>query len=93
MQIAQSIFAGSIAVLTAVASPALATGSSPSSHADANAYATSEEPSSSGCRAYQKGPDGSWVEMTCHEGVETAPAPVRHARSASRHPVRETSTR
>ena len=93
MRIAQSIFAGSIAVLAAVASPALATGSSPNSHADASAKTTGEEPSIPGCHAYQKGPDGSWVEMACHEGVETAPAPVHHARSTGHHPVGETTTR
>ncbi|MDE2064600.1 MAG: hypothetical protein KGJ00_19530 [Bradyrhizobium sp.] len=93
MRIAQSVFAGSIAALAAIASPAFATGSGPNSHADANAHATGEEPSSSGCHAYQKGPDGSWVEMTCHEGVETAPAPVHHVRSVSHHAVGETTAR
>jgi hypothetical protein len=91
MQIAQSIFAGSIAVLAAIASPALANGLSPNSHADANAKAVDE--ASSGCHAYQKGPDGSWVEMACHEGVETAPTPMHHARSANHHPVSESTTR
>ncbi|WP_298260967.1 hypothetical protein [Bradyrhizobium sp.] len=93
MRIAQSIFAGSIAVLAAIAPPAFATGSSPNSHVDAAAKATGEEPSSAGCQAYQKGPDGSWVQMACHEGVETAPAPVHRARSASHHPVGQTTTR
>jgi hypothetical protein len=92
MRIARPIFAGSIAVLVAIASPALANGSSPSSHADANAKAV-DETSSPGCHAYQKGPDGSWEEMACHEGVETASAPVRHAKSASHHPVGESTTR
>lgn len=84
MRIAPSIFAGSIAVVAALAGPAFAAGSSPSSHANANAQATEEAPASSGCHAYQKGPDGNWVEMACHEGIETAPAPVR-AKSASHH--------
>ena len=92
MRIAQPIFAGSIAVLAAIAAPALANGSSPNSHADANAKAV-DETSSPGCHAYQKGPDGSWVEMACHEGVETAPAPMHHARSANHHPVGESTTR
>jgi hypothetical protein len=83
MRIAQSIFAGSIAALAAIASPALANGSSPSSHADANAKAV-DETSSPGCHAYQKGPDGSWVETACHEGIESAPAPV-HSKAASHH--------
>ncbi|MGA2056848.1 MAG: hypothetical protein ABSG88_16230 [Bradyrhizobium sp.] len=82
MRIAQSIFVGSIAVLAALASPALANNSSPNSHANTNAQAVDETPASSGCHAYQKGPDGSWVEMTCHEGNESTPAPARgHAAS------------
>ncbi len=93
MRIAQSIFTGSVAVLAAIASPAFATGSSPNSHVSASTGATGEEPSSAGCQAYQKAADGSWVQMACHEGAETAPAPVRHARSASHHPVGETATR
>jgi hypothetical protein len=91
MRIAQSIFAGSIAILSAIATPALANGASPNSHADANAKAV-DETSSQGCHAYQKGPDGSWIEMACHEGIETAPAPV-HAKSASHHPANESKTR
>ena len=92
MRIAQSIFAGSIAALAAIASPAFATGSSPASHIDASAKATSGDPSSAECQAYQRGPDG-WIQMACHEGAETAPAPVHHARSAHHHPLGETTTR
>ncbi len=91
MRIAQSIFAGSIVALAAIASPAFANSSSPSSHADTNAK-TVNEASSPGCHAYQKGPDGSWVEMACHEGVESAAAPV-HAKSASHHPAGGSTTR
>jgi hypothetical protein len=83
MRIAQSIFVSVIAVAAALASPASAAGSSPNSHANANAQATEDTPASSGCHAYQKGPDGSWVEMACHEGIETAPAPLH--KSASHH--------
>ena len=52
----------------------------------ANAQATEETPASSGCHAYQKGPDGTWVEMACHEGIgsDAAPTPVHH-KSASHH--------
>jgi len=85
MRIAQSIFVGSIAVLAALASPlaapASANSSSPNSHANANAK-VDDEPAPAGCRAYQKGPDGSWVELACHEGSGGAPAPV-HSKSAS----------
>jgi hypothetical protein len=84
MRIAHPIFVGSIAVLAALASPVLANGSSPNSHANANAQAVEDAPASSGCHAYQKGPDGSWVEIACHEGSgsDAASAPVR--KSASR---------
>jgi len=92
MRIASSIFVGSIAVLAALASPALANGSSPNSHANANAQAVEDAPASSPCHAYQKGPDGSWVEMACHEGSgsDATPAPVR--KPASHRPA-DQSTR
>jgi hypothetical protein len=92
MRIAHSIFAGIVAVVAALASPALANGSSPNSHANANAQAVEEAPASSGCHAYQKGPDGAWVEMACHEGVETAPAAV-HGKSASHHHADQNTAR
>ena len=88
MRIVQSIFVGSITVLAALAlaSPASANSSSLNSHANANAKAddtkVDDEPAPAGCRAYQKGPDGSWVELACHEGNESASAPVR-SKSAS----------
>jgi hypothetical protein len=86
MRIAQSIFVGSIAVLATLASPALANSLSPNSHANANAQAVEEAPSSPGCHAYQKRPDGSWVELVCHEcaGSDAAAAPA-HSKSASHH--------
>jgi hypothetical protein len=92
MRIAPSIFIGSIAVLAALASPALANGSSPNSHANANAQAVEDAPAASPCHAYQKGPDGSWVEMACHEGSssDATPAPVR--KPASHRPA-DQSTR
>lgn len=91
MRIAQPIFVGLIAVVVALASPALANGPSPSSHANANAQAVEDAPAT-GCHAYQKGPDGTWVEMACHEGIETAPAPV-HGKSASHQHIDQTTTR
>ncbi len=81
MRIAPSVFVGSVAVLTALASPALANSSSPNSHANANAQAVDEAPSPSPCHAYQKGPDGSWVEMPCYEGSGAAATAV-HGKSA-----------
>jgi hypothetical protein len=92
MRIAQSVFVGSIAVLAALASPAFANSSSPNSHANANAQAVDEAPASAGCHAYQKGPDGTWVELACHEGNESAAAPAR-SHAASHHPADETTTR
>jgi hypothetical protein len=91
MRIAQSIFVCLVAVVIALASPALANGSSPNSHANANAQATEEAPAA-GCHAYQKGPDGTWIEMPCHEGIETAPAPA-HGKPASHHRADQTTTR
>jgi len=92
MRIAQSIAAGSIAVLATFVSQASAASSSPNSHAGANALATDGEAASPTCHAYQKAADGTWVETVCHEGVETAPAPV-HAKSARHHTGDETTTR
>jgi len=91
MRITKSVFVGLVAVMASLTSPAFANGASPSSHANANAQATEETPASSGCHAYQKGPDGTWVEMACHEGAETTPAPVR--KSASHHHADQDITR
>jgi hypothetical protein len=77
MRIAPSIFVGSIAVLAALASPALANGSSPNSHANANAQAVEDVPNSSPCHAYQKGPDGSWA------ATKAAAATLRQRRCTS----------
>ena len=93
MQIARSIFVGVVAVVAALAPPAIASNSSPNSHANANAQAAEDAPASQGCHAYQKAPDGTWVEMACHEGIETAPAPA-HGKSAGHHDhTNQTSTR
>lgn len=92
MRIAQSIFVGSITVVAALASPAFANGSSLNSHADANAKV--EDEPTSGCRAYEKGPDGSWVQMSCEEGAGHASAPSpAHSKSASHHPAHGNATR
>ncbi len=81
MRIAQTIFVGSIAVLAALASPVSAKNTSLNSHANATAQAVEETPASPGCHAYQKAADGSWVEIACHEGAGSAPAPS-HSKSA-----------
>jgi hypothetical protein len=93
MRIAQSIFVGSIAVLAALASPALANSSSPNSHANANAQAVEEAPASSGCHAYQKGADGSWVEMACHEGSGNDAAIAAPPRKSASHHQADPGTR
>ena len=73
-------FIGAIATSLTFASPASAKNSSPNSHADANAQKVDEEGEAQGCRAYQQAPDGSWVQLTCHEGGSAAPAPA-HSKS------------
>lgn len=84
MRIAPSIFVGFITLVVIFASPVSGAGSSPNSHANANAQATEEAPAAAGCHAYQKGPDGNWIETACHEGIETAPLPGR-VKSTSHH--------
>ena len=91
MRIAPSIFVGLIAVVVALAPPALANGSSPKSHANANAQAVEVAPAT-GCHAYQKGADGAWVEIACHEGIEAAPAPIP-GKSARHQHTDQTRTR
>jgi len=90
MRIAQSIILGSIAVLASFASPVSAAPSSLKSHAGANAQTTESEPASSGCHAYQKAADGTWVEIACHEGSGSAPAPEQ-AKSRHHHTSDETA--
>jgi hypothetical protein len=85
MRIVPSIFIGSVAVLAALASPVSAKNSNLNSHANTNAQvpdaqATDEAPSPPGCHAYQQGPDGTWIETACHEGVESAPS-TSHGKS------------
>ena len=84
MRIAGLAFAGVLAASAALATPGLTNTASLSPHANANAQATDEQAADpKGCHAYQKGPDGSWVEMACHEGGESATVPNR--RKAANH--------
>jgi hypothetical protein len=87
MRIARLIFVGSITVLTALMTPALAKNASLNSHANANAQKVDEQPA--GCHAYQKAPDGSWVQLSCQEVGPAAQTPT-HGKSATRAPVEET---
>ena len=77
MRIAGLAFAGAITVLAALVSPGQAKTASLNSHANANAQSADEQAETKGCHAYQKAPDGSWVEMACHEGGANATAPSR----------------
>jgi hypothetical protein len=88
MRIARLIFVGSIAVLAVVAAPALAKNSN-SNPSNANALKAEEKPAAQGCHAYQKAPDGSWVELQCQEGGPTSQSPT-HGKSATRIPDEET---
>lgn len=90
MRIAQSVFAGSIAVLAILASPALANGTTP--NPDANAQKVDQAPTAS-CYAYQQAPDGSWTQLACHEGGMAAAPPPVHTKSANHHTGEESTTR
>lgn len=61
MRIATLIFAGAVAVLAQVTTPALAKDS------DGPKADEKEAVSPSPCRAYQKAADGSWQELPCQE--------------------------
>ena len=68
MRIATMIFAGSVAALTALATPVLARNSDATKPAEDNA-------SSSSCHAYQMAADGSWTQLPCQEeGATGQPA-------------------
>jgi hypothetical protein len=89
MRIAKLIFASSIAVLAALTVPALAKNSNSNSGANANAQKIDEQPAAQGCHAYQKAPDGSWVQLSCQEVGPTAQPPAR-GKSATHVPDNET---
>ena len=72
MRIASVIFAGSAAVLTALAAPA------PAKHSDAQ-KPTESATSSSPCHAYQMAPDGSWTQLPCQEAGAAGPPPRKSA--------------
>jgi hypothetical protein len=84
MRIARLIFVGSITVLTALATPALARNSN-SNPANATAQKVDDTPAAQGCHAYQQAPDGSWIQLPCQEVGPTSQAPTPH-KSATRIP-------
>jgi hypothetical protein len=88
MWITRLIFVGSIGVLAALTAPALAKNASLTSHANANAQKSDEQPAAQGCHAYQQAADGSWVQLSCKEAGPAAQAQAR-GKSATRSPDHE----
>jgi hypothetical protein len=77
MRIATTIFAGLMAALTLLASPALA------KHSDAPK--AEDKPAASACTAYQPAADGSWKPLPCEEGSGSPPPHKSAARSTDEH--------
>jgi hypothetical protein len=90
MRITRLIFAGSIAALAAVTTPALAKNSNSNSNfpANANAQKIEDKQVAQGCHAYQQAPDGSWVPLPCQEAGPTSQALTPH-KSVTRTPDEE----
>ncbi|WP_375783351.1 hypothetical protein ACE10Z_26260 [Bradyrhizobium sp. Pha-3] len=63
MRIAKQVFAGSLAAIAAIATPALAK-SAERQRADEKAATTTN---SAGCQAYQQAADGTWNQLPCGE--------------------------
>ncbi|MHC2462888.1 hypothetical protein [Bradyrhizobium embrapense] len=62
MPIARLVFAGSLAAIAAIATPALGKGAE---RQKADEKSTTATPS--GCQAYQQAPDGTWNQLPCGE--------------------------
>ncbi|MGY3527876.1 hypothetical protein [Bradyrhizobium embrapense] len=62
MPIARLVFAGSLAAIAAIATPALGKGAERQKADEKSATATP-----SGCQAYQQAPDGTWNQLPCGE--------------------------
>ena len=78
MRIAATIFAGSIAALALLASPALAKHTDPQKADD--------KPAASACTAYQPQADGSWKPLPCEEGgAASRPSHKSAARTTDEH--------
>jgi hypothetical protein len=65
MRIAKLIFVGSLVALVLVTAPALAKNS--------DGQKTEDKPAPTSCKAYQRGPDGSWMPLPCGEMGAKAP--------------------
>ena len=78
MRIATTIFAGSMAALALLTSPALA------KHSDA--ARADDKPAASPCTAYQPAADGSWKPLPCEEGDSgNRPSHKSAARTTDEH--------
>ncbi len=75
MRIAKLVFAGSLAAIAAIATPALAK-SAERQKADEKAATTTN---STGCQAYQQAADGTWNQLPCGEAGSSGPTLRRAA--------------
>lgn len=74
MRIKHAIFAGSMAALASLTTPALA------KHSDAQ---TSEQSTSSTCSAEQRTADGTWAQIPCQELGSAKQTPGKSAARSS----------
>lgn len=65
MQIARLVFAGSLAAIAAIATPASAKNAERQKADEKSATTTTT--TSSGCQAYQQAADGTWNQLPCGE--------------------------
>jgi hypothetical protein len=63
MPIARLVFAGSLAAIAAIATPALAKSAERQKADDKSTTTTT----SAGCQAYQQAADGTWTQLPCGE--------------------------
>ena len=75
MRKACAIFAGSIAALAVLATPALAR----TANATANAPRADDPSAPAACHSYVQAADGEWKPMPCHEVGAEAPTQHKHA--------------
>jgi hypothetical protein len=76
MPIARLVFAGSLAAIAAIATPALAKSTERQKADEKSTAATS-----AGCQAYQQATDGTWTQLPC--GESGSPSTTQH-RSATK---------
>jgi hypothetical protein len=66
------VFAGTLAAIAAIATPALAKNSE-------RQKADDKSTNSAGCQAYQQAADGTWTQLPCTEPGASGAAPSRSA--------------